>query len=99
VPCRHCGRESASRPRGLCWPCYYTPAIRVLYASQARYGLASGNRRAPLPAEPTTARPGSEEKIRVLCERAARHETRWHPDDPGYGRHRWRVPVAHVRAG
>ncbi len=33
------------------------------------------------PAEPTTALPGSEEKIRVLAERFARGEDLWHPDD------------------
>lgn len=37
-----------------------------------------GGRQMP---EPTTARPGSEEKIRVLCERASLGQSLWHPDD------------------
>lgn len=38
-----------------------------------------------LPKEPTTAPPGSEEKIRVMTERAARREQLFHPlDGPGY---------------
>jgi hypothetical protein len=35
----------------------------------------------PLPAEPTDALPGSEEKIRVLAQRAERGEQLWHPLD------------------
>lgn len=34
-----------------------------------------------LPGEPTDAAPGSERKIRVLIERAARHEPLFHPQD------------------
>jgi hypothetical protein len=34
-----------------------------------------------LPGEPTDAAPGSERKIRVLIERAARHEPLFHPLD------------------
>ncbi len=38
-----------------------------------------------LPKEPTAAPPGSEEKIRVMTERAARREQLFHPlDGPGY---------------
>jgi hypothetical protein len=35
----------------------------------------------PLPGEPTGAAPGSEEKIRVLIQRAARREPLFHPND------------------
>jgi len=35
----------------------------------------------PWPKEPTTARPGSEEKIQILEERAARGEWLFHPED------------------
>lgn len=33
------------------------------------------------PSQPTKARPGSEEKVRVLVARAERGEDLWHPDD------------------
>jgi hypothetical protein len=36
-----------------------------------------------LPGEPTDAAPGSEEKIRVLTERASRREELFHPLDGG----------------
>jgi hypothetical protein len=29
--CRHCHAKTASRPRGLCWGCYYTPGIKEQY--------------------------------------------------------------------
>ena len=29
--CRHCRRASISRPRRLCWCCFYTPEIQALY--------------------------------------------------------------------
>jgi hypothetical protein len=35
----------------------------------------------PLPAEPTAAVPGSEEKLGVLAERASREEQLFHPED------------------
>lgn len=34
-----------------------------------------------IPPEPTDAKPGSEEKIRVLCERASLGQVLWHPLD------------------
>lgn len=39
------------------------------------------NPRYRLPAEPTDTRPGSEERLRVMEERAARGESVFHPDD------------------
>ena len=35
----------------------------------------------PLPSEPTSALPGSPEKVAVLLARLVRGEQRWHPDD------------------
>lgn len=31
MKCRHCKRRKATRARGLCFACYFAPAIRVLY--------------------------------------------------------------------
>lgn len=41
--CRHCRSSVVTRPRGLCWGCYYTPETKDAYeAVQAkRSGLAS----------------------------------------------------------
>ena len=82
--CRHCGRVPVNRPRGLCWSCYYTPGVRELYPSTSKFaqrGVGTLNRRVELPPEPTSARPGSAEKVWVLQQRARNHQALWHPDD------------------
>lgn len=83
--CRHCGGGPVNRPRGLCWHCYNTPGVRGQYAPVNKFGRRGvGNclRRPPRrPASPTSAPPGSEEKVAVLAERARRHERLFHPDD------------------
>ena len=82
--CRHCQKTKANRPRGLCWSCYYKPGVRELFPSTskfARRGVANFCGTAPIPEAPTDAVPGSDEKIRVLMERAARKRSLWHPAD------------------
>lgn len=82
--CRHCQKTKANRPRGLCWSCYYTPGVRELFPSTskfARRGVANFCGTAPPPEAPTDAAPGSEEKIRVLIDRAAKKQSLWHPSD------------------
>lgn len=32
--CLHCRTRTISRPRGLCWSCYYTPEIKAQYAKE-----------------------------------------------------------------
>src|SRR3989442_432221 len=82
--CRHCSKAPVSRPRRLCWSCYYKPGVRELYPSTSKFGRRgvgnfNGNR--PLPAFRTEATPGSAEKIAVLAERAEMKMSLWHPDD------------------
>lgn len=82
--CRHCGLCKASRPRGLCWTCYYSAGVREQYESLSKFGRRGpGNTygRAPLPPFPTTALPGSPEKIAILEQRAAAHQELFHPLD------------------
>lgn len=82
--CRHCRKARVNRPRGLCWSCYYRPGVRDRYPSTSKYarrGAGVGVGPAPLPARPTSALPGSAEKIRVLAERAQLGQQLWHPDD------------------
>jgi hypothetical protein len=84
--CRHCHESRVCRPRGLCWSCYYKPGVRELYPSTSKYGrrgLGNFNGSAPLPAFPTKATPGSEEKLAILAERARMKQSLWHPDDAG----------------
>lgn len=80
--CRHCQSKHITRPRGLCWSCYYRPGVRDRYASGAwpayvGYGLKEPRE----PSEPTCARPGTPEKVRVMELRAARGEGIFHPLD------------------
>jgi len=81
--CRHCQRVKSNRPRGLCWSCYYTPGVREKFPSTskfARRGISDFNGRARLP-EPTNALPGTEEKVRVLEQRAQLGQALWHALD------------------
>jgi hypothetical protein len=82
--CRHCGHTPASRPRGLCWNCYYTPGIRDQYTTTSRYGrrgVEDSYGRFHLPSTPTQAMPGTPEKIAVMIVRAMMRESLWHPLD------------------
>jgi hypothetical protein len=82
--CRHCQKAKVNRPRGLCFGCYYSPGVRDLYPSTSKFarrgaGLLGGG--FLLAAAPTTALPGTAEKVRVMEDRAARGESIFHPGD------------------
>jgi hypothetical protein len=82
--CRHCHEGPVSRPRGLCWRCFYTPGVRDFYPTASKFGgggLADFYGRAPPPVFPTQALPGTPEKIALLGERARLQQALWHPDD------------------
>lgn len=85
--CRHCHKCKVNRPRGLCWSCYYTPGVKEQYPSTSKYarrGVGNFNGNAPLPPLPTTAPPGSPEKLKVLEERARLKQALFHPADARY---------------
>jgi hypothetical protein len=76
----------ANRPRGLCWNCYYTPGLRDRYVSTSKYGYRADpdfNGRPRLADVPTSALPGTPEKVAVLAERARARLALFHPDDAG----------------
>lgn len=79
--CRHCKEGRPCRPRGLCWPCYYDPAIRESYASKVRRGVEDFEGPAALPPVPTRALPGTREKVDIMVERARLGQALWHPHD------------------
>ncbi len=82
--CRHCKKSKVCRPRGLCWTCYYRPGVKEMYPSTSKYarrGVGNFAGQAPLPKRSTNARPGSEEKIAILMERALLKQSLFHPDD------------------
>jgi hypothetical protein len=85
--CRHCTKSKVNRPRGLCWSCYYTPGVKELYPSTSKYarrGVGNFTGSAPLPAAPTTAAPGTPEKLAVLEQRAKMKQAIFHPADARY---------------
>jgi hypothetical protein len=84
--CQHCGVRKADKGRrGLCWACGQSPEIRARYAGSTHPGATRSPvptvARGALPARPTDTLPGSEERLRVLEERAARGENLNHPAD------------------
>lgn len=76
--CRHCHQLAWLKPRKLCYTCYETQWIRDLYPP--KFTVRKAGAITPASA-PTSARPGSEEKIRVMTERYARNEAIFHPQD------------------
>lgn len=85
--CRHCLKCKVNRPRGLCWSCYYTPGVKELFPSTSKYarrGIGNFTGNAPLPPTPTTAPPGTPEKLAVLEERARMKTAIFHPADAKY---------------
>lgn len=85
--CVHCKLRAGCRRAGLCQQCFETPAIRALYPSTsptARHGNGSGRQNHKQPLAPTTAAPGTPEKVAVLEARADRNEWLFHPADARY---------------
>lgn len=84
VTCGHCRRPVRILVgRGLCKTCHRQPDIRDLYVLPHRVhpGYGARNQRRDLPAEPTTADPGSAEKVAVLETRARAEVLLHHPGD------------------
>jgi hypothetical protein len=85
MKCRHCGQNEATRPKGLCWGCYYDPTVKALYPTTSKYanqGIWAGvNRESSPPLRPTDALPGSGEKVDEMVARVARGESAFHPQD------------------
>src|SRR5207253_6730373 len=95
--CRHCLEGPVSRPRKLCWSCYYTPGVREMYPSTskfARRGVGDFNGQPSVAVQPTTAVPGSPEKVEILAERARLGLSLWHPHDAPMDRESRKLGVA-----
>jgi len=87
--CRHCRRLPGTESRGLCWRCYRRVEIRVLYPRVAKSCKGErcndyGGEMSTVPTWPVRAIPGTEAKIRVLEERAAKRQPLFHHDDLHY---------------
>ncbi len=83
--CRHCRKAPVSRPRGLCFRCYYRPGVKKMFPPllQARFvsKLADFSGLGKLPPCPTSAAPGTPEKVAVLAQRAQAGCRLFHPED------------------
>ena len=85
--CQHCRKSAVNRPRGLCWTCYYAPGVRDMYPSTSKYarrGEGNFNGTLSMPLLPTTAAPGTPEKVAVLVERVRNRQSLFHPADAQY---------------
>ncbi len=82
APCLHC-RRPGQYCRGLCLTCFQSDTIRDLFPKlrSNRRGVGVGNDDMPVDDAPTEAWPGSEEKIKVMEDRAARGRAIFHPGD------------------
>lgn len=82
--CVNCKRTLIIQARNLCGTCHKRPDVRALHTPVkdclSGSPIVKGDS-SILPAEPTQAQPGSEEKIRILAERAAAGIALHHPDD------------------
>lgn len=84
--CLHCHREGVRiLTTGICRLCHSVLEVRIQYLPSAKPvkevkgpGRSRIRRKEPVP---TSALPGTEEKVRILIERAMRDEELWHPDD------------------
>jgi hypothetical protein len=67
-PCLECGRILAARPRGLCFACFNDKTIRIRYGPTGPRGNREvvKRKRRRLAPFPTSALPGSDEKVAVL---------------------------------
>ena len=82
--CLHCHNRPVSRPRGLCWTCYYQPGVRDRYSPIGKFGrrgILDFNGSGAPAAMPTPALPGSAAKVAVLARRAQLRQCLWHPLD------------------
>lgn len=80
--CLHCKTKHGDQPRGLCRICYYVPGVRHQYPvtkSSNRRGV--GHQAPKRQATPTTAQPGTPEKMEELARRARNGEELWHSGD------------------
>jgi hypothetical protein len=98
--CRNCSNpaHAVNRPRGLCWRCFYTPGVKEAFGYFARTGSVHSVRGAlrtptlrvnhnigrPVAPAPTTAVPGTPEKIEVMRLRAEARYAVLHPADAKY---------------
>lgn len=87
--CRHCNKAAVNRPRGLCWGCYYTPGLKKKYPSTSKYARrgrgGSKMGELPLASFPTSAMPGTVEKLAVMEKRSKAGRAIFHPDDAKQG--------------
>lgn len=85
--CRHCNAKPVSRPRGLCWNCFYTPGVKDLYPITSKHGIrgiGNGMAAVVLPPRPTSTLAGTRERLRVYRKRAEKRLALNHPDDNYY---------------
>lgn len=89
--CAHCKRTRWIQARGLCQRCRNNPEVRALFPKGGmnpatakhvtQHALDLVSWWLPQADEPTSARPGSAEKVLVMAERARQGRGVFHPQD------------------
>jgi hypothetical protein len=72
--CQHCHKRFATKPRGLCRPCYYEPEVRVRYRCRqvkSKQRISSGN---SCRSQPGQYLPGTVQKLELMASRFERGE-------------------------
>lgn len=80
--CRACGQKKPSRPRGLCWQCFYAPGVKDRHEPVNVYGRrGAGQKGKGGSVTPTIAAPRSTDRVDEMAERAAKGLPLFHRAD------------------
>lgn len=83
-PCRACGVRSGSHSRGLCYPCYHSPA-RASFPCRSpermRLGINAYKNPTRPATRPTAALPGTPAKVKEMARRIRYGQSLFHLGD------------------
>ena len=71
--CRFCCVKVVSRPRGLCWHCYYDPFVRIYFGIQSAADIAKMKSTRKAVTEPTKI-PAGPGRVEIYRQRHLRGE-------------------------
>lgn len=71
--CRFCCTKVVSRPRGLCWHCYYDPFVKAFFGIQSAADIAKLKATRKPPTDPTEI-PAGPRRVEIYCKRYERGE-------------------------
>lgn len=84
MTCRNCSRGKATRPRGLCWTCYYAEGVKDRYPITSKFAPKSrlaNVAEPPLAPTPCPYPAGTSERMLCYQRRIEAGYAVFHPDD------------------